>query len=112
VSYFKEHQGRMTYAQAEQLNELSGTGAMESTCRQYQRRFKRPGQFWTRQGDEGLLCLEAFWRNGRWSQLFLHTKNFDLSKTEMRPTIPGDLVSAGNWGPGIATFGTLFTRSR
>jgi hypothetical protein len=80
VNYFKEHQGRMTYAEAERLNEPSGTGAMESTCRQYQCRFKRPGQFWTRQGDEGLLCLETFWRNGRWSQLFPHTKNFDPSK--------------------------------
>jgi hypothetical protein len=80
VNYFKEHQGRMTYAQAERLNEPSGTGAMESTCRQYQCRFKRPGQFWSQQGDEGLLCLDTFWRNGRWNQLFPHLKNCDPSK--------------------------------
>jgi hypothetical protein len=23
--------------------------------------------------DEALLCLETFWRDGRWSLLFLHT---------------------------------------
>lgn len=80
VNYFKEHQGRMTYAQAERRHEPSGTGAMESTCRQYQCRFKRPGQFWSRHGDEGLLCLDTFWRNGRWHQLFPHAKNFDPSK--------------------------------
>jgi len=80
VNYFKEHQGRMTYAQAEHLNEPSGTGAMESTCRQYQCRFKRPGQFWSQQGDEGLLCLDTFWRNGRWDLLFPQSKKFDPSK--------------------------------
>jgi hypothetical protein len=80
VKYFKEHQGRMTYAQAEALNEPSGTGAMESTCRQYQCRFKRPGQFWSQQGDEGLLCLDTFWKNGRWDLLFPQSKKFDPSK--------------------------------
>ena len=45
---------------------------MESTCKQYQVRFHRSGQFWTTQGDEALMCLETFWRNGRWSLLFPH----------------------------------------
>jgi hypothetical protein len=80
LNYFQEHQTRMSYAQAEELGEPSGTGAMESTCRQYQCRFKRPGQFWSQQGDEGLLCLDTFWRNGRWTLLFPHSKNFDPSK--------------------------------
>jgi hypothetical protein len=80
LNYFQEHQTRMTYAEAEQLNEPSGTGAMESTCRQYQCRFKRPGQFWSQEGDEGLLCLDTFWRNGRWNLLFPASKNFDPSK--------------------------------
>jgi len=67
VNYFKEHQSRMTYAGAEKRNEPPGTGAVESTCRQYQCRFKRPGQFWTREGDEALLCLDTLWRNDRWA---------------------------------------------
>jgi hypothetical protein len=50
-----------------------GSGAIESTCRQYQCRFKRPGQFWTRSGDEALMCLETFWRNGCWHLLFPHS---------------------------------------
>lgn len=32
-----------------------------------------PGQFWSQAGDEALLCLETFWRNGRWHLLFPHT---------------------------------------
>jgi hypothetical protein len=80
LHYFQEHQARMTYAEAEKLHEPSGTGAMESTCRQYQCRFKRPGQFWSQQGDEALLCLDTFWRNGRWNLLFPFSKNFDPSK--------------------------------
>jgi len=31
---------------------------MESTCRQYQTRFKRTGQFWSQTGDEALMCLD------------------------------------------------------
>jgi hypothetical protein len=25
-------------------------------------------------GDEALLCLETFWRNGRWHELYPHAK--------------------------------------
>lgn len=80
IDYLKEHAPRMDYSQAVKRHEPVGTGAIESTCRQYQCRFKRPGQFWSQAGDEGLLCLETFWRNHRWSHLFPHTKNFDPSK--------------------------------
>ena len=80
LNYLQEHQGRMSYAEAKKLNEPSGTGAIESTCRQYQCRFKRPGQFWSQEGDEGLLCLDTFWRNGRWDLLFPTSKNSDPSK--------------------------------
>ncbi len=72
VSYLESHRERMDYAAARQAGEPLGSGAMESTCRQYQCRFKRPGQFWSRAGDEGLMCLETFWRNDRWHLLFPH----------------------------------------
>lgn len=78
--YFKENQKRMDYASGEKRGEPLGTGAIESTCRQYQCRFKRPGQFWTQKGDEALLCLETLWRNARWDRLFPHTKCADPSK--------------------------------
>jgi hypothetical protein len=80
INYLKEHEKRMTYAGAAQRHEPCGTGPIESTCRQYQCRFKRPGQFWSKEGDEALLCLDNFWRNNRWHILFPHSKNCDPSK--------------------------------
>ena len=80
VNYFHEHQDRMDYRAARPQGEPIGSGAIESTCRQAQCRFKRPGQYWTVQGDESLLCLETFWRNGRWHLLFPHNRQFDPSK--------------------------------
>jgi hypothetical protein len=91
IEYFEHNAHRMKYkevidarkavadgnATAEQLklaNQPLGSGAIESTCRQYQCRFKRTGQFWTTAGDEALMCLETFWRNGRWHELYPHAK--------------------------------------
>ncbi len=72
LKYLESHRQRMDYAAARRAGEPQGSGAMESTCRQYQCRFKRPGQFWSCVGDEGLMCLETFWRNERWHLLFPH----------------------------------------
>jgi hypothetical protein len=73
VDYFHEHQNRMDYRAGRRAGEPIGSGPVEATCRQTQCRFKRTGQFWTQAGDEALLCLETFWRNGRWHLLFPHT---------------------------------------
>jgi hypothetical protein len=80
AEYLKKHSGRMDYDQARQRGEPCGTGPIESTCRQYQCRFKRPGQFWTKPGDNGLLCIDTWWRNRRWRDLFPHVPPADLSK--------------------------------
>ena len=80
LNYFHEHQQRMDYRAGRRRGEPIGSGAVESTCRQAQCRFKRPGQYWSSQGDEALLCLETFWRNGRWHLLFPHNRQSDLSK--------------------------------
>jgi hypothetical protein len=80
LNYFHEHQHRMDYRAGHRRGEPIGSGAIESTCRQAQCRFKRPGQYWTSQGDEALLCLETFWRNGRWHLLFPHNRQSDISK--------------------------------
>lgn len=66
--------GKATAAQQIKAYEPLGSGAIESTCRQYQCRFKRTGQFWSMEGDEALMCLETFWRNDRWHDLFPHAK--------------------------------------
>jgi hypothetical protein len=73
VNYLHEHKERMDYRAGRQRGEPIGSGAIESTCRQYQCRFKRPGQYWSKEGDEALLCLETFWRNERWHLLFPHS---------------------------------------
>jgi len=80
VHYFQEHQDRMDYRAGRRSGEPIGSGAVESTCRQAQCRFKRPGQYWSQEGDEALLCLETFWRNRRWHLLFPHNRHLDLSK--------------------------------
>jgi hypothetical protein len=73
LEYFRTHRNRLDYRAAKQRGQPLGSGAIESTCRQYQCRFKRPGQFWSQSGDEALMCLETFWRNGRWHLLFPHS---------------------------------------
>jgi hypothetical protein len=80
LKYLESHQERMDYDVARRAGEPQGSGAMESTCRQYQCRFKRPGQFWSCAGDEALMCLETFWRNGRWHLLFPHSTHGNPSK--------------------------------
>jgi hypothetical protein len=77
LAYLESHRERMDYAAARRNGEPEGSGAMESTCRQYQCRFKRPGQFWSRVGDEALMCLDTFWRNDRWHLLFPHIQHHD-----------------------------------
>jgi hypothetical protein len=55
INYLREHQNRMDYRAGSRCGEPIGSGAIESTCRQAQCRFKRPGQYWSQQGDEALL---------------------------------------------------------
>lgn len=80
VNYLRSPQARMDYRRARRLGEPLGSGAIEATCRQYQCRFKRTGQFWSTTGDEALLCLDTFWRNGRWHLLFPHTLPSDPAR--------------------------------
>lgn len=80
-NYLKNNRERLDYTGAKERGEPLGSGAMESTCKQYQVRFHRSGQFWTNEGDEALMCLETFWRNARWSLIFPHVPpGFDPSK--------------------------------
>jgi hypothetical protein len=80
-NYLENNRERLDYRGVQERGEPAGSGAMESTCKQYQVRFHRSGQFWTQAGDEALMCLETFWRNGRWSLLFPHVPaDFDFSK--------------------------------
>lgn len=72
IGYFDTHKHRMDYKTGKALGQPVGSGAVESTCNQYQRRFKLPGQFWSLEGDEAFLALATLHRNGRWKRLFPH----------------------------------------
>jgi hypothetical protein len=72
LTYFEEHKARMDYKAGKALGQPVGSGAIESTCSQYQRRFKLTGQFWSLAGDEAFLALATLHRNGRWNRLFPH----------------------------------------
>jgi len=78
LGYFKRHQNRMDYAEGKKLGQPCGSGAIESTCSQYQRRFKLTGQFWSLEGDEAFLALDTLHRNQRWSRLFPHDVSLPL----------------------------------
>ena len=80
VEYFQTHRARLTYRDGRKRGEPIGSEAIEATCRQYQCRFKRTGQFWSIEGDEALLCLDNFWRNGRWHLLFPHIRRSDPAR--------------------------------
>jgi len=80
-NYLENNRDRLDYRGVQTRGEPGGSGAMESTCKQYQGRFRRSGQFWTQVGDEALMCLDTFWRNGRWARLFPHVPaNFDPAR--------------------------------
>ncbi len=74
IGYFDRHKGRMDYKNGKALDQPLGSGAMESTCAQYQCRFKRTGQFWSLDGDEAFLALQTLHWNGRWHLLFPHDR--------------------------------------
>lgn len=74
IGYFEGHKDRMDYKNGQALDQPLGSGAIESTCSQYQCRFKRTGQFWSLEGDEAFLALATLHRNGRWHQLFPHDR--------------------------------------
>ena len=80
IGHFETNCARPDYADGKRRGEPRGSGAMESTCRQYQCRFKRPGRFWTKTGDEAVTCVETFRRNGRWQHLFPRAGDFDPSR--------------------------------
>lgn len=72
IDYLTDNKDRMDYKKANALGQPLGSGAVESTCSQYQRRFKRTGQFWSLEGDEAFLALATLHRNRRWHLLFPH----------------------------------------
>src|SRR5437899_10271170 len=80
LAVFQTSQSLEVRARALAKHEPLGSAAMGSTCQQYQARFKRTGQLRSQSGDEALMCLETFRRNGRWHLLIPRSKNCDPCK--------------------------------
>ena len=72
LTYFEKRKGDLDYPAKRRRGEPVGSGAIESGCKQYQVRFKRGGQFWSRRWDEGLLELKSRQLSGRWDELWPH----------------------------------------
>jgi hypothetical protein len=70
TAYFRKHSSHLCYPKAKSQGFPLGSGAMESACSQLQGRFKRPGQFWSKSGEDNLLALELARRNGDWDELW------------------------------------------
>ena len=69
-NYFETHSRRMNYQQVARLGWPIGSGAVESACAQRQRRFKRPGQFWTQNGLRHLNALIEARDLNHWDELW------------------------------------------
>jgi hypothetical protein len=66
TTYLEKNKNRMDCKAGSESGRPVGSGAIESTCSQYQCRFKMTGQFWSLEGDEAFLALSTLQRNGRW----------------------------------------------
>jgi hypothetical protein len=70
-NYFAGQAERMNYKEIADRGWPIGSGPVESSCRQDQCRFKRPGQSWTREGFGNLSALDQARRNNHWDELWL-----------------------------------------
>jgi len=68
--YFENHKEHMNYAVAAEAGLPLGSGSMESQCSQFQNRFKRCGQFWTKTGFATLLEVAVRHQNGELRSLW------------------------------------------
>lgn len=69
-NYFASHAGRMNYQALAARGWPIGSGTVESACAQKQRRFKRPGQFWTPRGQQHLNALIEARELDHWDPLW------------------------------------------
>jgi len=70
-NYFAGQAKRMNYKEIANRGWPIGSGPVESSCRQDQRRFKGPGQSWTHNGFANLSALDQARRNNHWDELWL-----------------------------------------
>lgn len=66
MNYFRDHREHMHYEKWAKQGIPIGSGAMESTCGQFQTRLKGPGKFWTASGKDNIAALDIARRNHEW----------------------------------------------
>jgi hypothetical protein len=69
-NYFQNHSQRLNYQALSRRGWPIGSGSVESACAQRQRRFKRPGQFWTSTGLRRLNALIEARDLNHWDNLW------------------------------------------
>lgn len=70
ATYFQTHREHMNYHDAARQGLPIGSGAVESTCKQTQGRFKHTGQFWSLPTEKNLLALYMAYRNNDWQEIW------------------------------------------
>jgi hypothetical protein len=70
TGYFESHREHMDYARNAKVGAPIGSGSVESQCSQFQDRFKRRGQFWSKSGFAGLLEVTVRHQNGELGSLW------------------------------------------
>lgn len=70
IQYFLNHRDHLDYQAVAERGAPIGSGAVESQCSQFQDRFKRTGQFWTRPGLRNLLALDVMTQNKTFAYLW------------------------------------------
>lgn len=71
-NYFHRHSQRLNYQALSRRGWPIGSGSVESACAQRQRRFKRPGQFWTSTGLRRLNALIEARDLNHWVELWVN----------------------------------------
>jgi len=69
-NYFAHQAQRMNYEEMANRGWPIGSGAVESACSGAQNRFKRRGQFWTREGLRNLAAIKQARQNNHWDELW------------------------------------------
>jgi hypothetical protein len=69
-NYFANQAERINYQEIAERGWPIGSGAVESACSGHQNRFKRRGQFWTREGLAHLAALKQARQNNYWDELW------------------------------------------
>lgn len=70
TDYFAKHTDHMDYTAAKAAGRPIGSGSMESQCSQFQDRFKRRGQFWSKSGFAALLEVSVRHQNNELRSLW------------------------------------------